>query len=198
MAKQKPGRKPSPEDVKAGRTSRAELAAAEAAERDAPAEEAREIQFQARRDEEAERAEAAIKEAQAKAEAAAEEDHPEPTLHDGKVGSGAGLKPGDWHAPASNPGAAAQVPSAPLQPESMQSHGQGILYDKDLCNPPYDLGDPLEVDAPPTGSGAVGNTGGTRYPAGSKPPNGSPDTDDEDEDSGRGRRRPTPLPADGD
>lgn len=79
------------------------------------------------------------------------------TLHDGKPGSGAGLKPGDWHAPASNPGAAAQVPSQPLQPESLQSHGKGILYDKDLDNPPYDSGDPQLVDEGPSGSGSPSN-----------------------------------------
>jgi hypothetical protein len=79
------------------------------------------------------------------------------TLHDGKPGSGAGLKPGDWHAPASNPGAAARVPSQPLQPESLQSHGKGILYDKDLDNPPYDSGDPALVDEGPSGSGSPSN-----------------------------------------
>jgi hypothetical protein len=74
------------------------------------------------------------------------------TLHDGKPGSGAGLRPGQLHAPKSNPGAAARVPSQPLQPESLQSHGLGILYDKDLDNPPYDTGDPLETDEGPSGS----------------------------------------------
>jgi hypothetical protein len=74
------------------------------------------------------------------------------TTHDGKPGSGAGLKPGMLHAPASNPGAAARVPSQPLQPESLQSHGHGILFDKDLDNPPYDAADPAEVDAAPSGS----------------------------------------------
>lgn len=72
---------------------------------------------------------------------------------DGKPGSGAGLKPGSRFAPASNPGAAARVPNQPLQPESLQSHGKGILHDKDLDNGAYTGGvDPAEVDAGPSGS----------------------------------------------
>ena len=39
-----------------------------------------------------------------------------------------------------------------MQPESLQSHGKGIIYDKDLDNPPYDTGDPEETDAGPSGS----------------------------------------------
>lgn len=74
-----------------------------------------------------------------------------PFLLDGKPGSGAGLKPGDLFAPKSNPGAAARVPMQPLQPESLQSHGLGILYDKDLDNPPYNTGDPLVTDEGPSG-----------------------------------------------
>lgn len=74
-----------------------------------------------------------------------------------KVASGAGLKPGDLFAPKSNPGAAARVPSQPLQPESMQSHGKGILFDKDLDNPPYNEGDPEYVDQGPSGSGSPTN-----------------------------------------
>jgi hypothetical protein len=82
-------------------------------------------------------------------------------LHEGQGAptEGVGLKPGDWHAPASNPGAAARVPDQPLQPESMQSHGKGILFDKDLSNPPYDTGDPLATDASPAGSRSPSNTG---------------------------------------
>lgn len=79
------------------------------------------------------------------------------TLHDGKPGSGAGLRPGQLHAPKSNPGAAAAVPNQPLQPESLQSHGLGILYDKDLDNPPYDVGDPEATDEGPSGSGSASN-----------------------------------------
>jgi hypothetical protein len=74
-----------------------------------------------------------------------------PHMLDGKPGSGSGLKPGDLFAPKSNPGAAARVPSQPLQPESLQSHGLGILYDKDLDNPPFDTGDPEVTDRGPFG-----------------------------------------------
>lgn len=74
-----------------------------------------------------------------------------------KPGSAAGLKPGDWFAPSSNPGAAAMVPTQPLQPESLQSHGKGILADKDLDNPPYNVGDPLHTDEGPSGSGSPSN-----------------------------------------
>src|SRR5687767_11735619 len=79
-----------------------------------------------------------------------EEEQPDPYLLTGKPGSGAGLKPGDWFAPESNPGAAARVPAQPLQPESLQSHGKGILHDKDLENGPFNgVDDPEEIDAAP-------------------------------------------------
>lgn len=70
------------------------------------------------------------------------------------------IAPGTLVAPASNPGAAARVPARPLQPESLQSHGKGIISDKDTTNPPYNSKDPLHVDAGPSGSGSETNTSG--------------------------------------
>lgn len=68
-----------------------------------------------------------------------------------------GAKPGDVIVPRSNPGAAARIPAKPLQPESLQSHGEGILYDKDTANPPYNVENAEEVDEGPSGSGSEEN-----------------------------------------
>ena len=122
-----------------------------AKERNKPLEEARETRA-ARREEQVQ------EERQRQVDKAAEEDEADarqskkPTMLDGKPGAGSGLKPGDMFAPKSNPGAAARVPDQPLQPESLQSHGKGIIYDKDLDNPPYGAGDPEAVDEGPSGS----------------------------------------------
>jgi hypothetical protein len=66
-------------------------------------------------------------------------------------------KPGDIIVPRSNPGAAARIPAKPLQPESMQSHGEGIIHDKDTVNPPYNVENAEEVDEGPSGSGSAEN-----------------------------------------
>lgn len=158
------------EQVHEDRTTRSQQAAADRHERNAPAREAREVRNQALRDQEVEkrRRQIDLTAKEEEVDGAFETDEKgkvtgkskkELTLHDGKPGSGAGLKPGDWHAPASNPGAAARVPTQPLQPETLQSHNLGILYDKDIDNPPYDTGNPLETDAAPSGSGSPSNTG---------------------------------------
>lgn len=138
------------EDVKAERSKRAQDETEHREEAQEKVREARQIrreaqdeQVKAARDRQIDLAEAAEDD---------DEDRPKPKMLDGKPGSGSGLKPGDWFAPKSNPGAAAQVPTRPLQPESLQSHGKGIIYDKDLDNPPYGDDDPEAVDASPSGS----------------------------------------------
>lgn len=126
-------------------------------EDETPGDEARSVRDEVREDRKKAR-KAELDEQVEKLEKELEENVPDEgdvTLHDGKPGSGAGLKPGDWHAPKSNPGAAARVPSQPLQPESLQSHGLGILHDKDLDNPPYDVDDPEAVDESPSGTPPV-------------------------------------------
>lgn len=145
MAKRK-----SKEEVRQTRAARASADHEERAEASAPVRKAREIRKEA-----IDKATKEGREKQVDLMAEEKDDKKEKekvTLHDGKPGSGAGLRPGMLHAPKSNPGAAARVPSQPLQPESLQSHGLGILYDKDLDNPPYDTGDPLETDEGPSGS----------------------------------------------
>lgn len=145
-------KKATKEAVHEARSKRTQAASAAAEKRNAPARKARDIRNEHLRGE--------IKKSRERlVDLHAEDDEDtktkkseRPTLLDGKPGSGAGLKPGDLYAPKSNPGAAARVPSQPLQPESMQSHGKGLLYDKDLDNPPYDTGDPEETDAGPSGS----------------------------------------------
>lgn len=126
-------------------------------EDETPGDEARSARDEVREDRRQARRKA-LDEQVAKLEEQATGDVPEEdeiTFHDGKPGSGAGLKPGDWHAPRSNPGAAARVPSQPLQPESLQSHGLGLLHDKDLDNPPFDTDDPEAVDEGPSGTSPV-------------------------------------------
>jgi len=146
-------KKASKETVAEARSKRTRATAEEETKRSAPARKARDIRNQHLKDQVKQERERQVDlaveddERGAKAKGSAKA-----TLLDGKPGSGAGLKPGDWFAPKSNPGAAARVPSQPLQPESMQSHGKGILYDKDLDNPPYDTGDPEETDEGPSGS----------------------------------------------
>lgn len=116
-----------------------------------PIRKARQVRDEALNEQKKEETDRALKAAEAMEKADAEK-QPKPKLLDGKPGSGAGLKPGDWFAPKSNPGAAAQVPSQPLQPESLQSHGKGILYDKDLDNGAFAANvDPEVVDAGPFG-----------------------------------------------
>lgn len=144
-------KKKSKEEVREARSNRSQADAAEQAKRSAPARKARDIRNTHLKE--------SIKaDRERQIDLAADRDEQEtkkaskPTVLDGKPGSGAGLKPGDWFAPKSNPGAAAQVLSQPLQPESLQSHGKGILYDKDIDNPPYDTGDPEETDEGPSGS----------------------------------------------
>lgn len=142
----------SKDEVREARGKRRQEQTAEAKKANKPADEARKVRNAARdervkeeRQKEIDRMVAAEEDSDKKSKGKVH------TLKD-KPGSGAGLKPGDLYAPSSNPGAAARVPDQPLQPESMQSHGKGIIYDKDLDNPPYDVGDPEEVDAPPSGS----------------------------------------------
>lgn len=145
-------KKPSKEQVRETRAARAQEASDKAQKASAPARKARDIRNDTRKEE-------IKKERQKQIDLAAEEEESAKpktaravTLLDGKPGSGSGLKPGDHFAPKSNPGAAARVPTQPLQPESLQSHGKGILHDKDIDNPPYDTGDPEETDASPAGS----------------------------------------------
>ena len=141
------------EQTKSDRAARASADNEEAAKKNAPARKARDIRNETVREQVKKSRLAAVEAAAAEDEADSKKKGTAKVhLHDGKPGSGAGLKPGDLHAPKSNPGAAAPVPSQPLQPESLQSHGKGILYDKDLDNPPYDVGDPAETDASPAGS----------------------------------------------
>lgn len=143
--------KKSKEEARSARAKRSAAANEDAAKKSAPARKARDIRNSHRQEQVK-----SARERQIDLAAKAEEDDTKkaskPHLLDGKPGSGAGLKPGDWFAPKSNPGAAAQVPNQPLQPESLQSHGKGIVYDKDLDNPPYDVGDPEETDAGPSGA----------------------------------------------
>lgn len=140
------------EETRSVRAKRASADVEAATKANAPARKARDVRNDALRDE-------IKKQRLAQVDLAAEEEDKEtkkaaskPHLLDGKPGSGAGLKPGDLFAPKSNPGAAARVPMQPLQPESLQSHGKGLLFDKDLDNPPYDTGNPAETDAAPAGS----------------------------------------------
>lgn len=138
-------------DVTTARAERAKEIGDKAEKEAAPARSARETRNEYLRKEQEESRQAAIDEA-ADAEESSKKKANKVHLLDGKPGSGSGLKPGDLFAPKSNPGAAAAVPSQPLQPESMQSHGKGILYDKDIDNPPYDTGDPLVTDEGPSGT----------------------------------------------
>ena len=142
----------SPSDVKEERAERARAAAEKRAKDNEKVVEARKTRKEHLAEVSKKESQRVVAAAEKDAEAI-EEEKAGAKVHElsGKPGSGAGLKPGDWFAPASNPGAAARVPSQPLQPESLQSHGKGIIYDKDLENPPYDAGDPMEVDAPPSG-----------------------------------------------
>lgn len=143
-------KKASKEQTRAARSARAQETAEAATKRSEPARKARDVRNESLREE-------VKKKRLAEIDLAAEDESKarkaeKPVLLDGKPGSGAGLKPGDLFAPRSNPGAAARVPNQPLQPESLQSHGKGLLFDKDLDNPPYDTGDPEETDAGPSGS----------------------------------------------
>lgn len=147
MAKQK-----HKSDVTAARHERAKAVGDELNEKSAPARQARDERNEALQKQQLEQREKEIDLAEKEDEGSSKRKLEKPTLLDGKPGSGSGLKPGDWFAPKSNPGAAARVPMQALQPESLQSHGKGILGDKDLDNPPYDTGDPAEVDASPAGS----------------------------------------------
>jgi hypothetical protein len=143
-------KKASKEQVREARAKRAADHADDTAEATATIEKARADRDEALTDEEDARREEELKAAEEDEDA---DEAQQVTLHDGKPGSGAGLKPGDWHAPASNPGAAARVPTQPLQPESLQSHGKGILHDKDLDNGAFASGgDPSVVDQGPFGT----------------------------------------------
>lgn len=145
-------KKPHAHEVKETKGTQSKAAAHKEVDRDALAQESRDV-LAKHRDKVA-----ADEQVAAEAAVNAEKDTKKKVfLHDGKPGSGAGLKPGDWHAPASNPGAAARVLDHPMQPESAQSHGMGIIYDKDLANPPYDQGDPKKTDEGPSGSGSPSN-----------------------------------------
>jgi hypothetical protein len=137
------------EEARETRSARAQEEHEEAVERSAPAREARQVRNDALREQ---MNAARQRELDAAAQAEEEEDEKDVALLDEKPGSGSGLKPGDYFAPTSNPGAAARVPVQPLQPESLQSHGKGIVFDKDLDNPPYGTDDPEAVDAGPSGS----------------------------------------------
>ena len=139
------------EKQKTARAARGQEEIENAADAQEASAEARSIRDEARKGDEADPLEEARRIRDEEEEAEAKQ--PKPKLLDAKKpGSGAGLKPGDLFAPASNPGAAARVPSQPLQPESMQSHGKGIVFDKDLDNGAYAGQDPYEVDAAPSGS----------------------------------------------
>lgn len=141
------------EETRSARAKRTSADTDEAEKNNAPARKARDIRNEALREEiKAQRLAAVDLAADEEDEKSSKRGAGKPHLLDGKPGSGAGLKPGDLFAPKSNPGAAARVPMQPLQPESLQSHGKGILFDKDLDNPPYDTGDPEETDAAPAGS----------------------------------------------
>lgn len=149
MAKSK--RPKSKEDITESRAERAEARNEELREQNKPSVEARQVLADHASEKQADENKRAMK--RVEDEQAEAEKGKKGKVHTlGKPGSGAGLKPGDWFAPSSNPGAAAQVPDQPLQPESLQSHGKGIIFDKDLSNPPYDTGDPLETDAGPSGT----------------------------------------------
>lgn len=150
-------KKQSKEQVREARHARAQEDHEARQKANAPVQKARDIRNTAMRKDAQDRRQAEVDlmtEAEGKDEKRKAE---KPHLLDGKPGSGAGLKPGDMFAPKSNPGAAARVPMQPLQPESLQSHGKGILFDKDLDNPPYDAGDPELVDEGPSGSGSPSN-----------------------------------------
>lgn len=129
---------------------RAKVEADDAVKRNAPARKARDIRNEAMKKNEIARRERILARASEEDEDAKKA--AKPTLLDGKPSAGAGLKPGDFFAPKSNPGAAARVPDQPLSPDSKQSHGKGILYDKDLDNGAFASGDPEEIDAAPSGS----------------------------------------------
>jgi len=93
------------------------------------------------------------------------------TLHDGKPGSGAGLRPGQLHAPKSNPGAAARVPSQPLQPEGPSGSNPGVV-DKDAerkkaekASPRFKQNDP---DNPTIGAGGRKDATASPDPIGSR------------------------------
>lgn len=144
----------SAEQVKDDRATRSQKNSEAAHKQNEPAVKAREDRDKAVREVAEEEREARL--AAAEEETEAEEPKKVHKLT-GKPGSGAGLRPGDWIAPSSNPGAAARIPTQPLQPEALQSHGKGILHDKDLDNPPYDLGDPVVTDEGPSGSGSPSN-----------------------------------------
>lgn len=137
-------------DTAATRAARSQEESAAQQKKNAPARKARDIRNQALRDSEKQRRDEML-DAHVAEDAKAKKAE-KPTLLDGKPGSGAGLKPGDLFAPKSNPGAAARVPMQPLSPDSKQSHGKGILYDKDLDNGAFAEGDPEAIDAAPSGS----------------------------------------------
>lgn len=146
-------KKKSKEEVTEARSKRTKAAADERVKQSAPARKARQIRNEHLKEQiKNERMRQVDLHAEEEEKSAKAKTAGKPTMLDGKPGSGAGLKPGDLYAPKSNPGAAARVPSQPLQPESMQSHGKGLIYDKDLDNPPYDTGDPVETDEGPSGS----------------------------------------------
>lgn len=146
------------EHVKETRSKRAKQTAEEATKANVPAQKARDLRNTANREAAEKRHEEEVEAMERETESKAKTVKAKAVVV-GKPGSGAGLKPGDYFAPATNPGAAAMVPTQPLQPESKQSHGKGILYDKDLDNPPYDVGDPLKTDEGPSGTGSPSNTG---------------------------------------
>ena len=145
-------KKVSKEQTREERSKRSQRSTEEAAKKNKPAESARKVRNDYNRKEAEERHQREVDIMADAADADAKVKKAEKPTLVGRPGSGAGLKPGDVFAPSSNPGAAARVPSQPLQPESLQSHGKGILYDKDLDNPPYDTGDPEATDEGPSGS----------------------------------------------
>lgn len=151
----------SAEQVKEERATRAQERSETAHEANQPAVEARDIRDAAITEQQEAEFEEQVKRAEESNKATASDKKKATVLS--KPGSAAGLKPGDLIAPSSNPGAAARIPDQPLQPESLQSHGFGILYDKDLDNPPYNEGDPAETDRSPSGSGSPSNLGHARH-----------------------------------
>lgn len=152
MAKRK-----SKEQVAEDRSKRQQAQVKEEYEASAPVREARQVRNDYVREQAKQRSLAALDQSVNEADPEFKKSQKPHLLESAKPGSGAGLKPGDWFAPKSNPGAAARVPSQPLQPETLQSHGKGIIFDKDLDNPPYDAGDPVETDEAPSGTGSRTN-----------------------------------------
>lgn len=137
--------------TRASRANRAQEEGEAAAEASEPARRARDIRNDALKEQEKERRQAVLDQANESEERSKKA--AKPHLLDGKPGSGAGLRPGDFFAPKTNPGAAAMVPTQPLSPDSLQSHGKGILYDKDLDNGAFAAAaDPADIDAAPFGS----------------------------------------------